>query len=252
MSEQNPGMVPAGESSVGSNFDVGGRTVNAGDGVEWLKQGWDLFLKNPGIWIAITVIMVVINIVLSLIPIIGQLAAQFLMPVFIGGLFLGCKSLSDGDELRIEHLFAGFKQNTGNLVMVGVFYLIGVIVIMAITFVVGGGAALTGGLMGRGAGVGMALGGLMLALLIMLVLMVPLCMAIYFAPALVIFHNVAPLEAMKASFSACLKNMVPFLVYGLILFVLCIIAAIPFGLGFLVLIPVIIGSTYVAYSGIFE
>ncbi len=252
MSEENSVIAPAGGASDGSGFDVGGRGVNAGDSIEWLKQGWQLFVKNPGIWIAITVIMMVILIVLSFIPIIGQLAAQFLMPVFIGGLLLGCKSLSDGGELSIDHLFAGFKQNTGNLIMVGVFYLIGVIVIMVITFVVGGGAALTGGLMGRGAGVGMALGGLMLAMLIMLALMVPLCMAIYFAPALVMFHNVAPLEAMKASFSACVKNIVPFLVYGVILFVMCIIAAIPLGLGFLVLMPVMIGSVYASYVAIFE
>ncbi|MBA3904416.1 MAG: hypothetical protein C0522_12225, partial [Rhodocyclaceae bacterium] len=148
--------------------------------------------------------------------------------------------------------FAGFRQNTGNLVMVGVFYLIGVAGVMAITFLVGGGAALTGGMMGRGPGVGMAIGGFFLAMLIMLALMVPLAMAIWFAPALVIFRNVAPLEAMKASFFACLKNIVPFLVYGVILFVLGIIAMIPFGLGLLVLVPVMMGSVYASYVEIFE
>jgi hypothetical protein len=154
--------------------------------------------------------------------------------------------------LRIDHLFAGFNQNTGNLIMVGVFYLIGVVVIMLITFVVGGGAALTGGIMGRGPGAGVAIGGFFLAMLVMLALLVPLAMAVWFAPALVVFHNVAPLEAMKASFSASLKNIVPFLAYGVIVFVLCIAAAIPLGLGFLVLVPVIIGSVYVSYVGIFE
>ena len=39
--------------------------------------------------------------------------------------------------------------------------------------------------------------------------------------------------------------------YGLVLFVLSIVAAIPFGLGYLVLIPVIFASTYVAYRQIF-
>lgn len=252
MYEQNSVIATAGGDSGGSRFDPDGRAVGAGDGVEWLKQGWQLFLKNPGIWIAVTVIMLVITIALGIVPIVGQLAAQFLMPVFTGGLLLGCKSLSDGGELNIDHLFAGFKQNTGNLVMVGVFNLIGVAVIMLITFVIGGGAALTGGLMGRGAGVGMALGGILLAVLVMLLLMVPLYMALWFAPAMVIFHNVAPLEAMKASFAACLKNIAPFLVYGIVLVVLCIIAAIPLGLGFLVLIPVIIGSVYDSYKGIFE
>lgn len=252
MSDQDPVGVPTGAAAGSSTFNLSGRSVNAGDGIEWIKQGWQLFMKNPGVWIAITVIMVVILVVLGVIPIIGQLATQFLMPVFTAGLLLGCKSLSDGEDLRIDHLFAGFKQNIGSLVMVGVFYLIGIVVIMVITFSIGGGAALTGAFMGRGAGAGMAFGGLMLAILIMLALMVPLMMAVYFAPALVVLQNVAPLEAMKASFFGCLKNIVPFLIYGIVLFVLAIIAAIPFGLGLLVLIPVMFGSVYASYVGIFE
>lgn len=252
MSEQDSNTFPAAGSSGTSSFDIGGRAVNAGDGVEWIKQGWQLFVKNPGIWIAITVILMVIMIVLGFIPILGQLASQFLMPVFMAGLLLGCRSLTNGEELRIDHLFAGFKENAGNLMMVGVFYLIGVALIMVITFVIGGSAALTGGLMGRGSGASMAIGGMLLAGLVFLALMVPLWMAVYFAPALVVFHNIAPMEAMKASFAACLKNLVPFLVYGIILFVLCIIAAIPFGLGLLVLLPVIFGSTYAAYVALYE
>lgn len=251
MSDQNPFLSQEG-AAAGGGFDPAGRTVGAGSGIEWLKQGWQLFVKNPGIWIAIAVIMMVLFVVLGFIPIVGQLAINFLMPVFAAGILLGCKSLQEGGELRVDHLFTGFKQNTGNLIMVGVFYLVGVAGVMAITFLVGGGAALTGGMMGRGLGAGMAIGGFFLAMLIMLALMVPLAMAIWFAPALVIFRNVAPLDAMKASFFACLKNIVPFLVYGVILFVLGIIAMIPFGLGFLVLVPVMMGSLYASYVEIFE
>ena len=174
------------------------------------------------------------------------------MTVFAGGILLGCKSLWEGGEFGIDTLFAGFKQNTTNLVLVGVFYLVGVIAITVLVFLIGGGAALTGGLIGRGPGVGMAIGGFFVALLVMLALMVPLAMAVWFAPALVVFRDIAPLEAMKASFFACLKNIVPFLVYGVILFVLCMIAMIPFGLGMLVMVPVMMGSTYASYVEIFE
>lgn len=253
MSEQNPFLVPATDSaSAGRGFDPAGRTVDAGRPVEWLKRGWTLFLKNPGLWIAIAIIAMVIIVILSLVPLVGQLAVHFLTPILGAGLLVGCKSLSDGGELRIDHLFVGFKQNTGNLVLVGVYYLVGMVAIMVVTFLVGGGAAVTGGLMGHGAGAGVAFGGFLLAMLIMLVLMVPLVMAVWFAPALVIFHNVAPLSAMKASFAVCLRNMVPFLVYGVILFVLSVIAAIPLGLGFLVLLPVLIGAHYASYVDLFE
>ena len=253
MAEQNPFLVPGGSAEQGgAAFDPAGRNVDAGRGLEWLKQGWQLFVKNPGMWIAIAVILLVIVIVLSFIPVIGSLAANFLMPVFAGGILLGCKSLTEGGDFGIDSLFAGFRQNTTNLILVGVFYLVGVIAITVLVFLIGGGAALTGGLIGHGPGVGVAMGGFFLAMLVMLVLLVPLAMAVWFAPALVVFRNVAPLEAMKASFFACLKNIVPFLVYGVILFVLCIVAMIPFGLGMLVMVPVMMGSVYASYVEIFE
>jgi uncharacterized membrane protein len=90
-----------------------------------------------------------------------------------------------------------------------------------------------------------------LSLLLALALAVPVYMAIWFAPALIMFHDVKPLDAMKLSFFACLKNIVPFLLYGIILMVLCVVASIPFGLGFLVLGPVIVGSIYAGYRDIF-
>ena len=198
MAEQNPFLVPGGGEAQGGNFDPAGRNVDAGRGIEWLKQGWQLFVKNPGMWIAIAVILMVIVVVLSFIPVVGGLAAQFLVPVFAGGILLGCRSLAGGGDFGIDHLFAGFKQNTTNLILVGVFYLVGVVAITVLVFLIGGGAALTGGLLGRGPGVGMAVGGFFVAMLVMLALMVPLAMAVWFAPALVVFHNVAPLEATQS------------------------------------------------------
>ena len=82
-------------------------------------------------------------------------------------------------------------------------------------------------------------------------LLLPLFMALWFAPALALFHQQGPAEAMKGSFVACLRNILPSLVYGAIGFMLAIVASIPFGLGWLVLGPVIAGSLYASYRDIF-
>ena len=76
-------------------------------------------------------------------------------------------------------------------------------------------------------------------------------MAVIFAPALVFFNKMAPVPAMKASFAACAENWLAFLVYGVFLFVLAFFAALPIGLGFLLLIPVTTGALYAAYRDIF-
>ena len=56
---------------------------------------------------------------------------------------------------------------------------------------------------------------------------------------------------MGQSFRACLKNIVPFLLYGIVFFFLFVLAAIPLGLGFLVVIPVLIASIYTSYRDVF-
>jgi len=76
-------------------------------------------------------------------------------------------------------------------------------------------------------------------------------MAVWFAPALVFFNNMQPVEALKASFDACMKNVLAFFVYGLIVMVLMFFAALPVFLGFLVLVPVVAGSVYAAYRDVF-
>jgi len=251
MAEQDSSSGPVINTASGS-FAPEGRGVDAGRAIEWLKAGWADFLKNPGVWIAITVVVMVITVVLAMIPLVGHLALNFLVPVFVAGLLLGCKSLREGGELRFDHLFAGFKQNTGNLIMVSVYYLVGVVIISVLTMLVGGGAAMTGAVMGNGIGMGLAAGGFLIAMLIMLVLMTPLAMAIWFAPALVVFRNIEPIPAMKASFAACMKNILPFLIFGVVVMVLAFIASLPVFLGWVVLFPVLVGSQYSSYLDLFE
>ena len=227
------------------------RTVPAGNAFEWLKQGWAMFVVNPGVWIAMMVILIVIYLGLMIVPLIGQLAAHLVTPVLGAGMLVACQKILNNETIEIPDLFAGFKRNTGDLVMLGVLYMAGMLVIFAVVAVLGGGSLAGGMMVGRSAGLGMAMGGMLLAVLLSLALSVPLFMAIWFAPALVLFNNMKPVPALKASFDACLKNAVPFLVYGLITLVLCFFAVLPVGLGFLVLGPLLAGSVYASYRDIF-
>jgi hypothetical protein len=215
MTEQNPTPAPATVSASADDDQSGwlaeGRSVDAGQGWTWISEGFALFMKNPLIWVVNIVLLLIILFVLNLIPFLGQLAIQLLTPVFGAGLMLGCKSLDSGGKLEVTHLFEGFKQRTGELILLGLFYLVGIIIIMLILFAVVGGSVMSGVIMGRSSGAGVAVGGMMLGFLLGLALAVPLAMATWFATPLVLFNNMAPLNAMQASFFACLKNIVPFL-----------------------------------------
>jgi hypothetical protein len=233
------------------------RKVDAGQGWRWIVDGFALFKKNPPIWIALFVAYFLIVIVVSIIPVVGPLVMTLLAPVFTAGFMLACRGVEKDEELELGYLVAGFKHNTGQLVTVGGLYLVGSITILGLMMMSGGGAILGSAALGQMQGVEPnevmvgAMGGMLIALLVAMALLIPLLMAYWFAPALVVFNNMTAMEAMKRSFFGCLRNIWPFLVYGLIAFVLMMIAMIPFGLGMLILVPVLNASIYAGYKDIF-
>ena len=232
-------------------FDGASRQVGVGNAFDWLRHGWAIFVVNPGVWLAIMVLLIVIMLGLAIVPGIGHLATHLLTPILAAGMLLGCDKVTRGETLAVTDLFGGFQRNSGPLVMLGVLYLLAMLVVFVLGFLFAGGSVAGGLLMHGPLGTGFAVGGIFLAVLISLVLLVPVLMAIWFAPALVVFNQLQPIDALKASFHACLKNTLPLLVYGLIGMVLCFFAALPVGLGFLVLGPVLAGSVYASYRDIF-
>ena len=230
---------------------MGGRTVNAGQGWTWIADGFGLFKKAPGMWIALVIVLFVILIVLAFIPLLGAVATFLLMPLFLAGLMLGCRALQGGGGLEVGHLFAGFKEHTGNLIVLGALAIGGWIIVMLPVIAIVGAGTIFGMMRGDAAGAAAMGGSFVLAWLIAMALSIPIYMALWFAPALVVLRGLAPVAAVKESFVGCLKNVVPFLIYGIVLLVLGIVAAIPLGLGWLVLGPVAIASIYVSYRDIY-
>lgn len=243
-------MSETGPANTSMQMD-GGRSVGAGQGWAWIAGGFDLFKRKAGIWIALIVVLAVILIVMSLIPFLGQLAMFLLLPVFTGGLMLGCQALEREGSLEIGHLFAGFKAHTVNLIVLGALALVATIVIMLPVIAIVGGGAFFGAMRGDAAGIGAMGASFALAFLIAFGLSILVYMALWFAPALVVLRGLAPMEAIKQSFRGCLKNIVPFLIYGIVMLVLSFIATIPLALGWLILGPVLVASVYVAYRDIY-
>ncbi len=237
---------------------VQSRTVDAGRGSAWWSEAWRLFAAAPGPWLLIVLIALVLNVVMLVIPVIGHLAMHLLYPVFAAGLMLGCRAIDRGQPLTVNHLFAGFGERTGPLLILG---LLSLVIAMVITLTVAGilmvafGAAVFTHLMQlhNPLTAFMAVGSaIVIGVLLFMLLALPLFMAMWFAPALVVLRGLEPWEAMKASFAGCLKNVLPFLIYSLIGFVLAIVASIPLMLGWFVLGPVMMATVYTGYCDIFE
>ena len=237
-------------SATHGNYVPGGQAVAAGRGWDWITAGWDLFKRQAGMWIALVLVAFVILLVLAFIPLLGNFLTPFLTIFFGAGVLIGCRAIEDGGELEIGHLFAGFREKLAPLAAVGGIYLAATIAIVVVVMLVAG-VSVFAAFSGAADPSFTALMTGLLAALVVLALMLPVVMAVWFAPALVVFHDQGAVEAMKESFSGCLRNIMPFLVYGLIGLVLSILASIPLMLGWLALGPVFAGSLYASYKDIY-
>lgn len=215
----------------------------------WISGGWGLFKKAPGMWIAMLVIYFIIAIVANFIPFVGSLALSLFAPVFTIGWLTGVMDVEAGKELTVGHLFAGFRSpRMGSLVILGL-----------LSLAIGAGFALLAGLgvfgmfMGGGTVVqaeSLGVGALLLALLVLVTIFL-LAAAFLFATPLVGFNGVSPIEAVKLSFTATIKNWLPLLIWSLVALLLTIVGAIPLGLGLLVVFPILGASYYLMYRDVF-
>lgn len=230
------------------------RQVDGKRGWEWIVEGFQLFRRVPMVWILLCTTLLLIAATLALIPMAGQFIFTLLSPVFLAGLMIGCRTLERGGQLEVAHLIAAFR-NAGPLITIGGIYLVGQVLIVGIFMLVGGDVLMSLLLEGKRVDeneLKNVSGDMLSASLVALTLSIPLLMAAWFAPLLSIFNGMPPVEAMRTSFFACVKNIVAFQIYVVILVVFTFIASIPYGLGLFVLVPTVFASIYVSYVDIFE
>lgn len=240
------------------------RVVEAGRGWQWIVDGFALFRKSPAMWIALTIVLALLWLVSFVIPVLGPLLFYLFSPVLFAGIMMGCRALENGEDLEIAYLFAGFRQHAAPLVTIGGVYLVGNIIVLGIVFLVAGGSTLMATIARPGADIetlSVAIRSLALALAVGAAAYIPLIMLIWFAPLLVAFNGLVPAEAMKLSFAACWKNVMPFLVYGVAILLLWLVLSLPAAAGFLgallgvalvaVSLPVLFCSVYLSYKDVF-
>jgi len=232
-----------------------GRGVPAGQGWRWIADAWAFTGEQRWTFVGVFLLLILLQIVVNFVPIIGPIAVSVVFPALMGGFLLGCDAVRRGERLEVGHLFAGFQRHGGKLLTIGAISLaFGILMLFVMFLIVGTSFApfFLGGEQPSPEQVLDLLLPMLLAVCVILALSLPLTMAMLFAPALVVFAESDVMAALKTSFSACLKNIMPFLIWSIAIFVLSILAAIPLFLGWLLLGPVMMVSLYLAYRDIFH
>jgi hypothetical protein len=224
----------------GAGAPITPRKVEASAAAAWWTAGWRIFAAGIGKWFGIVIVYFLLSGLLSGVPYIGLFAQWLLGPVFLGGIMLGCAAIDRGEPLRFTHLFDGFKEpHFIPLMIIGAINMGLAFAIVVIGFAGVAGSIGLSALMGAGnpnfdpytlwESMGF---GILFGILAVLVLVTVMAMVNWFAPALIVLHGAKPVDAMKASFRACMRNWIPFLVYGAIGILIGTAVMIVFGVAF--------------------
>ena len=230
------------------------RKVAASQGLQWVVEGFRLYRKNPLLLSAAFGLLFGLVMALNLIPVVGEGLSELASPLMVAGFMAAFRALDQNSELELPHFLAGVSGPVISLATVGAVQLMGMLLISQIMLRMGFDlqAVMQAAQKGDPLVLQNAMNHSLPAVMTGLLLFAPLAMATWFAPALILFGNARPMQALIISLRAVTKNWLSITVNGLALgMVLFVSALIPFLLGLLVAMPVLFGSLYAAYQGIF-
>ena len=194
--------------------------VPARQGVVWFQQGVRTFLKQPLAFTGLFFMFMAAVSALSLLPVIGTPIALALLPAATLGLMAATQMAEQGQFPMPQVLLAGFragKERLQSMVVLGVLYAVGFILLMGISATVDGGQFARVYLLGGELSPEVVMqGDFQTAALVAMVLYLPLSLLFWHAPALVHWHGITPVKSLFFSAVACLRNFWAFTVFGLV------------------------------------
>lgn len=226
--------------------------VPAARGFAWLAGAFQLFRVKPAAWLALCLGWIVITFALILIPLIGGVLANFLQPAFFASFAIAAYRQTKGEPIGMGDLFTGFRRNLQALVKLGALLLVAEIAIFAVMAMLGLPMAGADGGSFTVAEYVELLKGKEWILALGVILTVIVKGAVWFAPPLIAFHGMSTLHAIRWSTYAALANVGAMFTYGMALFAIFFVGLIPWGIGLLVVIPMMVISTFIGYQDVFE
>lgn len=225
--------------------------VRAGHGPRWIAEAFHLYRARPVSWTGLALGWLVITLGLTLLPLIGGVIATLLQPVFFASFAIAARRQLAGERVEMGDLFLGFRANARALVMVGAVELAAAtVVVLAVAIVAGPSEGVSA--TAPAEEIAKALRDKAPYLLAGLLVMGLVKGALWFAPPLIAFHGLSAMHAIRWSVYAALSNFGAMVAYLLALLAAYVLAALPWLLGLIVLLPVMCLSTFTGYRDVFE
>ena len=233
-------------------------------GVDWLRTSYDLFRRAKLPWLLLVLAYYFVLFAIKLVPYAGGLAAVVMKPVFAVGFLAAAWSQERSISPSPKHLFQGFRSNLWALLPLGLILLAGIALAVGATAIVDGGRLVNlfldpvPGDLDQDAAQKrfadtLAEPRVQLGMLFGAVCALPTILALWWAPALVVFQDAGVGTALRASLRACLANWRPLLRYAISVFFFA--AVVPSFLSLLIalivpqsLYPLVAGIVFLPYT----
>lgn len=235
------------------------KIVGATDAWIWYKKSWTLFLKNPIFFVLQFLVFYSLQFGVQILGPVSSFASNIIWCVLSVGFYYFCEKLESGQTVTFGDFFKPLEGKLKPLIILAVyltsFLLIYIAAAVIMAIIIGGVGIIN--LFSYPLGIveyflANILVGIFILTMVILVPLAILMMASIFSPLLVYYENFKPMDAMKKSLHACVQNSMALLVHGIIFCGLAILALIPLGLGYFVLVPIVHITLYYAYKDIFK
>lgn len=189
----------------------------ASTGWLWIKQGYQLFRKQPAGLTSLAMLYAMLNLLFGVLPFIGQLAFIILVPAFSVAFMQACADIEQGKRVVPALLLSGFRKPAfPKLLAVGLLFVVMAGLAIALSTLADDGMLLKL-LTGRAdpnskAAREASLGS---AFLLMLVVGLPTAMALCFSGPLIYFQGMSLGKSIFYSFFSVLHALKTFIVFTL-------------------------------------
>jgi len=191
----------------------------AQQGSQWLREAFRMLSARRSQWLSLLLLYYLILGIIDLVPYLGQIVAPLLKPVLSVGFLAAAWSQERGDTPRLTQMFEGFRSNLWALLPLGLVFVVGITLAILGTALVDDGK-LVDALSGKSRIDDTLLADpeVQFAMMFGAMLSLPVLLALWFAPALVVFQDCGAMQALRMSLVAALANWRPLTIYGLLVF----------------------------------
>jgi hypothetical protein len=209
----------------------------------WYDDAMRLFKRGPWTWAALAVVTILTELVLRIVPGVGSILSEIVVPIVACGLIFAAAAADGGGTPTLQHVTKALRAPVTALVAV--------VASALVTFAAESFAAwwIADANMLDAAGMpgDMQLSALIGVYTIGMLASLP----VMFVPLHVLLERVPPGAAFAASWQAFALNTLPLLVYAAASLVLLAFGLATMGLGLILALPLWVASSYAAWKDIF-